>query len=172
MEIKKLKLIGKGLFSKVYQLNEKEVLIKSEDLVKECLALYIGSKLFPKCEIIDRGLYKMKYYPKVTSLKESLKPAQYKLYRELRELSIGYVKNRHDNYYKWREQFETVRNKNVREQLTDALDELINYGSDISFEISPRNVAVDKGNLILLDCFFFQNQAEKIRNSRTTNRYY
>lgn len=171
METKGLKLIGKGMFSKVYQLNEKEVLIKSEDLVKECMALFIESSILPNCERVGEKLYKMKYYPKVTSLKESLKPTQYELYKELRGLSIGYVKNRHDNYYKWREQFQTIKNKKVREQLVYAVDELINYGCDISFEISPRNVAVDKGNLILLDCFFFCSQADKIRTARTKKHY-
>lgn len=29
-----------------------------------------------------------------------------------------------------------------------------NYDHRIGFEISPRNVAIDNGRLVLLDCFF------------------
>ena len=53
--------------------------------------------------------------------------------------------------------------------ITEALELLIsygsNYGSSISFEFAPRNLATDKrGNLILLDALFDRETAEKIRH--------
>jgi len=115
----------------------------------------------------------MEYYPKVKSLKQSLKPAQYALYKELRALSIGYGNKDYDLYFKWREQFETIKNKAVREDLLEVVDHLNNYGTDLSFEISPRNVAVKNGKLILLDCFFIASQAAaKRKNKKNKYQYY
>jgi len=49
--------------------------------------------------------------------------------------------------------------KTAKTALIDAVSALTNYGSDICFEISPRNIAVTKtGNLILLDCFFMRSK--------------
>jgi len=58
MTTKGLKLIGKGLFSKVYQLNNKEVLIHSDDYAKECLANYIESKLLPPIQGLTENFTK------------------------------------------------------------------------------------------------------------------
>jgi hypothetical protein len=47
--------------------------------------------------------------------------------------------------------------------LNEQIDGLMNYGADIRFEISPRNVAVKNGKLILLDCFFFASKLREVR---------
>ena len=53
---------------------------------------------------------------------------------------------------------------NEKEAILEAIDAMCNYGSDVSFEISPRNIAADKdGNLILLDCFFIKSQLSNVR---------
>lgn len=166
METRNLKLIGKGVFSKVYQLNDKEVLIKSADYAKECNALYIESRLVPNIEKIDHETYKMEYFPKVKSLKQSLKPKEYELYNTLRGLNVPlgiHIKDC-DYYSLWRKEFETkIKDKRVREDLLHIVDSLCNYGTDLRFEISPRNVAVKNGKLVLLDCFFFTSQLNEIR---------
>lgn len=44
-----------------------------------------------------------------------------------------------------------------RDHLLAAIDALYNYGDDVCFEISPRNVTAHKGKLILLDCFLMKS---------------
>jgi hypothetical protein len=50
--------------------------------------------------------------------------------------------------------------------MQDAVEACANYGSDVMFEISPRNVAVHNGNLILLDCFFIKSKLREVRDKR------
>jgi hypothetical protein len=157
--MKTLKLIGKGSFSTVYQLTPKKVLIKSVCYSKECLALFITGSMFPKIEKIDYNEYHCEFYPKVKSLKNSLLPSEYEIYKELKNLYssklFSDLKNNYQNLYS---EFKKLKSKKASTQLIGALDELINYGSDVKFEISPRNVAVKNGKLILLDVFFFKSQ--------------
>lgn len=166
-----MELIGKGLFSKVYKINDKQVLIKSECYVKECLANSISNSWFPKLKSVDCDEYLCEYFPKVKSLKDSLNVNHYKLYLELKSLSVGYVKNTYDLYSEWYKQFETVSNKSLKIALIQVLDELSNYGPQIRFEISPRNVAVKNGKLILLDVFFLHDQADKVRELKRSKTY-
>lgn len=165
-----MKLIGKGLFSKVYQLNENQVFIKSECYVKECLSLFTDAKHFPKLERIDYQEYVCEYYPKVKSLKSELCENDYKVYQELRKLDT-HTTNAYDGLDKCRSEFEKITNDSFRESLLEVLDDLSNYGSDIRFEISPRNVAVKDGKLILLDVFFIQSQANEIRKNKKQYAY-
>lgn len=142
-------LIGKGSFSKVYRSGtSRHVTVVSEDLVKECMAMgwFPSSRLFPKIKRISWGVYRMKYYPKVRSPKRQLNPKSYELYRMLRE---AYIK------YNW---YDGIPTKYER-ILNEAVDALRNYADDICFEISPRNIScTPKGNLVLLDCFFFRSK--------------
>jgi O6-methylguanine-DNA--protein-cysteine methyltransferase len=169
-EITYKNVIGKGLFTTAYlQDDKKTVVLKSTDYIKECMSLnwFPESKHLPEIEMIDRFVYKMPLYNKPTSLKNNLKPSQYKIYQELRKLSVGFVKNSYYLMDAWHKEFDKITNKKIRTLLKDCLDSCSNYGSDIQFEISPCNVAIDnKGNLILLDCFFVQSQANEIRNSK------
>lgn len=162
-----LKLIGSGSFTKVYELNSKQVLIHSVDYVKECNAYFGLSDFgFPKIKRLSDNIYLSKKYNKVVSLKNELRPKQYEIYKELRGLSVPYNTKPYDYLNEWRKVFYTVKNSKFRNALLEALDNLSNYGSDISFEISPRNVAVEKGNLILLDCFFLRSQLDKTRKQK------
>lgn len=168
MQTKQLKQIGKGTFSTVYRKTEKTVLIKSIDYVKECLSWewHELSYLLPKIKQIGKSddlkyfFYECKYYEKVSSLKNALSPLEYAFYLELRKIS----KTKHNDYYKLFELFSSLPKQYNRKKkiLLSFLDNLTNYGDDICFEISHRNVAVEKRKLILLDCFFFRNQLNKI----------
>jgi len=172
--MKGLKLIGKGSFTKCY-LNtcEETVTLISCDPIKECMSQgwFPESSLFPKVEHVDvdeksgNDIYTMRYYPKTRSLKNTLKPEQYEIYKQLRKLmeSNTYVYNKYDSYSLWYEKFSELENKELRETMLEALDACNNYGSDVAFEISPRNVAVDNGNLVLLDCFFLKSMLNQIR---------
>lgn len=161
-----MELIGKGLFSKVYKFDKKRVLIKSVCLAKECNSLFVDSIWFPKLEQIGENEYLCEYYPKVTSLKSALKPKHYELYKELRSINV-YCHNERDYYFKLREEFCKVSNKSLRTALIEFLDDFNNYGTDMGFEISPRNVAVKNGRLILLDCFFNRKQLREVRKNGT-----
>lgn len=166
METKGLKLIGKGLFSKVFKLNDKQVLIQSVCNVKECLSMdwHQSTGIFPKIESIDYQEYTCEYYDKVSSIKYSLCPKHYEIYKDLRSLSINRNGNNYDLSYKWIEEFKKVKDKKYREALLDMIECLHNYGSDIDFEISPRNIAIKNGKLILLDVFYFKNHAITIQH--------
>jgi len=163
-----MKLIGKGTFTKCY-LNDdgKTVTLFSSDPIKECMAngWFPRSRLFPKITYDNSNeCYRMEYYPKVTSLKTSLTTAHYTIYKELKEVAdICAPRNPYEWYVFWYERFETlITNKRVKEALLEALDACTNYGHDIGFEVSPGNVAVKKGKLVLLDCFFMREHLIKV----------
>lgn len=163
-----LKLIGKGAFSKCYRLDETTVLIKSCDPVKECMAngWFPEHSLFPVVHSTDEcNVYTMEYYPRVSSLKNSLDADQWEIYKTLRVVAdnIGYVKNPHDRYSVIYKLFEQLP-ESLSEVMLLALDALTNYGSDIGFEISPRNIAAKDGKLVLLDCFFLISALNLVRS--------
>jgi len=152
-----LKLIGKGAFTKCYlKPCGKKVYLESVDPIKEIMALgwFPDSHLFPTVNFDGDG-YEMKYYPKVKSLKNSLKPKHWELYKELRELRVDNPRNKYDLYTLWFKEFGKIKNTSVRRHLRSALESACNTGTDTGFEISPRNVAVSStGGLVLLDCFY------------------
>jgi len=161
-----LKLIGRGSFTKAYQKDADTVLLKSVDPIKECMSLgwFPSSRLFPKIERIDNELYEMKYYKQTLSLKASLCDKHYKIYQTLRALKINNSPNIHDGFEDALKAFRTIKDYKLRIIMIEALEACSNYGSDIGFEISPRNVAATKtGKLILLDCFFMKSKLLETR---------
>ena len=167
-----MKQIGKGAFTTAYLDTDGKVLLKSVDRVKEAMAcgFFPDHRLFPKIEQVDQGehydYYKMKFYKKFKSLKNNLTPRQWRLYKILRGLYIPCNFNPHTMYNILCDVFETqIPNefKAEREALLEALHGLCNYGTDMMFEISPRNVAIEGKKLILLDCFFFKTDLLKRR---------
>lgn len=173
----KMKKIGQGAFSKVYRKSSDTVLIKSIDHVKECMSLgwFPNSRMFPKIEQVgqdDYGEYKFyesKYYPRISSLKNELLPSEWEFYKALRGLDrFSCIAQKGSYLDHWRKQFETLPSKfnHKKQALFDALDALSNYGNDICFEISPRNIAVSGKKLVLLDCFFFHSQLMKATKKR------
>lgn len=163
----KLEVIGKGSFSTVYKKDGNNVLIKSDDYVKEALSFgwHKESKFIPKIKSLNDGYYEMKLYPKCTSPKKQLNNKAYSLYLELRNIfNNTYVNNKYDGFNILYNNFSNLTNKALKDCLLSVLDSLSNYGSDIYFEISPRNISFTKtGNLILLDCFYFKTQLDKKR---------
>jgi hypothetical protein len=165
-----MKKIGNGAFSTVYKKSRSKVLIKSRDNVKECMALgwFPETSLFPRIERVgmsDCGewqFYEEKYYPRVKSLKNTLSAFEWEFYQELRKLHCSFL-HPYELIDKWRKQFESLPNKfhHKKRMLLEAVDGLSNYGCDICFEISPRNVATQGKKLVLLDCFFMKSQLLK-----------
>jgi hypothetical protein len=165
-QTKGLKVIGRGAFTRCYD-NGDTVLLVSSCPVKECMScgFWSDSDLFPAIERIDykdnSQLFKMKKYNKQKSLKQSLLPEEYQKYKMLCDFAkIWYSKtcNIKNQNLRHTEFCKLVQNSELTDELKNALlesaDGLANYTSNIGFEISPRNIAVDNGKLILLDVFF------------------
>jgi hypothetical protein len=153
------KLIGRGAFTRAYLLDSGRVLLKTCCPIKEAMAWgwFPESPLFPEMKFVDVGVYEMEYYPRVPSLKKALKADQYALYQTLRDIFNGargrLPKRDADLYHFWYQEFNALPEE-LAEVMREALDACANFGSEIGFEISPRNVAVKDGNLVLLDVFF------------------
>lgn len=169
-----MKLIGKGSFTRAYLMEDGQtVKLITKDPCKECVAIGMGSDnaLFPKLEQDgwegDNRVYKMKYFPKVSSLKKSLKQEHYELYSYLKKVSHYLCGNAGniDFFIKKIEEILPDKFAEEKEAICDHVEGLRNYGEDICFEISPRNVAVDNGKLILLDCFFKRSTLNELRKS-------
>jgi len=158
----KKKLIGQGAFTKAYLREDGQVLLISRDPIKECMALgfFPDSYMFPQIEIVKRldedyAEYLMDYLPRPSSLKQNLDADQWQIYKDLRALYMnGEIVLRNESLERWHNAFNTLKNEELREIMIEALDATANYGSDIGFEISPRNVTAQDGKLILLDCFY------------------
>ena len=165
--------IGKGAFTTCYRQTNTKVLLKTTDPVKECMAhgWFPSSHLFPKVEYVgskgDKRLYTMNYYHKRSSLKKSLKPSHWKdsqLLRAIMNEFNPFSIDKYSRYSHWYKVFSKIKKRSLREALIGALEALSNYGSDINFEISPRNVAVSPtGGLVLLDCFFMSSALKRVR---------
>ena len=154
------KLIGKGAFSRVYELGDTQVLIHSNDMQKAFISEQ-GQGMFKMPEMgrvwDDEGLpYKEGYawyisprYSKVRAFTKELKLEDVALYRQLRVIySEGYA-----GYFQLKGAFNTAG----LFELVDVVEEICNYidPDHLQFEISPRNIALDaNGDMVLLDCFY------------------
>jgi len=166
------KLIGKGAFTKVWEdkFDASLVIMQSDDYAKEAMALgwFPECTLFPAVERIDYdevSTYSMQRYEVTRSVIPKLDKHNAALYRALRKLTETHRMCTHSAVFK---AFETLPDKfdNERECLLEATDAMANYGSDVCFEISPRNVAAVFGKLVLLDCFFMEDQLEQKREQK------
>lgn len=168
--MKTIKLIGRGAFTRAYLMESGKVLLKSCDPIKECMSLgwFPESPLFPLVERVDIQVYEMEYYPRVSSLKKNLDPDQWEIYKALSNLNVGIPLRRADRYLAVHKAFDTLADEALRDTMKGALDACCNYGTDIGFEISPRNVATKEGKLILLDCFFSVVALEAVRKGELT----
>jgi len=159
-----MKRIGKGSFSAAYlDTDGCTVWIKSVDPIKECMALYFDeSPYFPKVEREDFGLYKMRFYEKVTAPKRALDSDQYASYSYLRDI----MPEIHCGKVDIRAAFEGCPDSAMGEALLYAYDACRLYGDDIKFEISPRNIAAENGKMVFLDVFFQDEILRKVRLKR------
>ena len=172
---KNLTKIGSGLFTDCYRLNDEEVLLVTDDYVKECMSLgwFPDSRYYPKIELIGEQdysdtsrVYKTKGYNKLPrSWRKTLCKEDADFYSELKKI---YRDKDVSSLDKCREAFKTIKDERKKEMLMETVQALSNYGSDCCFEISERNVMIDGDKLILNDCFFIQSQA--IEKKREKNR--
>ena len=188
-----VKQIGKGMFSKAYLTTKGKpyvYVITQEagdgDYSKEILSTlrspYLPSVAYVGC--LDDGscVYRMPYYraplrkkdgahawKQYTALKKCWEDAQTNIRAKL-------ATSRQFIYHGDDVMAEVVGcargNKDVPAGLVKALealmDESVNYGSDYSFEFSPRNLATtDGGHLILLDVVFSMESVARIRAAQS-----
>lgn len=172
------KQIGKGAFTKAFLLESGRVRLHSTDKVKECAALWglSDSRLFPEIELVDDDpqdrfrIYEMEFFEIGSKVKGgtlgALNKNDKRIYRLLRKfysegrfnptLAMGCRLQDYDRFEHLHAVFaELAELEPELACLAEALDSLANYGQGVAFEISPRNIAVKNGQLILLDCFFF-----------------
>lgn len=158
-----MKLIGKGSFTKAYLLPDGQtVKLVTNDPCKECAAMFAPvSPIFPILECDgyegEKRVYRMKYYPKQKSLKKALTARDYRFYKYLRKVAFSSWGCEDPYLSHFKEKLNEIIPTEFAEEILaicEYIDALNNYGDDMKFEISPRNVAVDNGKLILLDCFF------------------
>lgn len=164
------KMIGKGAFTRAYLMSSGRVLLKSCCPIKECMSMgwFPDSPLFPVLLQVDVEVYEMDYYPKQRSLKNALQPEHWQTYKTLKAAydqgCLSLPKNIHDAYQHWYNVFEQYLDGELQETMLEALGACANCGSDIGFEISPRNVAVNSaGELVLLDVFFSHSKLKEVR---------
>ena len=158
-----MKLIGKGAFTKCYQLNSRQVLLKTIDPLKEAIALgFCGnSKLLPKLTRIETSKYASEYaefdyiaplYAKLIAPSKQLIPKHLAYYKTL--CSIEHIQGgRLDKA------INDIKDKYLRETMVSYFNGCANYGYEhLTLEVTRRNLAVTpSGRLILLDIFFLHN---------------
>ena len=164
-----VKRVGSGAFTKAYLMDNGRVLLRSCDPIKEAMAYgwFPKSEYFPEVVMLDDGVYEMQYYPKVRSLKAALAAEQYAVYKSLRAL-FNEHSGRCKDYSAWYKVFEQEATDefgvpdDVVQLILEALNACSNFGRSVNFEISPRNVAVQDGQLVLLDCFYLQSTLDEV----------
>lgn len=167
-----MKLIGRGHWSRVYlQDCGTKVLIKSKDPIKECMAYgwFPESRLFPELTCIDKGMYEGKFYSKQPlSALNKADALIYKMLRKVFSVGLPYGTKAADRLCAW----QRVINDSdlqpwIKADLCAALDACGNWSTNVMFEISPRNIAVDNGQLVLLDCFFLPDYQKGCKHDAT-----
>ncbi|AWD92359.1 hypothetical protein HOT15_gp02 [Dickeya phage Dagda] len=173
-----LKRIGKGAFTTAY-LNEatQRVTLHSCDPYKEAMAWgwFPESPLFPAVEYVELGVYEMDYMPATRGLKSALQPDQWDLYQSLRAAANEWRANMARNNWRHSDSFSLLHTAlsesaafglfpEAVQTIKEAVDACANFGSDVGFEISPRNVRANSaGQLVLMDVFFSLNKLIEVR---------
>ena len=177
LTLSKTNILGKGEFSTVYDLGS-EVGIISRDPIKGAYSDNHEISLFPELEYIEAvdhifRAYKMEKMEKVTAPKKQLSAPDYKIYKTLRDLMqdcAGQLpRNIFDLYSFWYKKFNTIQDENLRDIMLEMIDHLADYTECMSFEISPRNIAIKNGKLVLLDVFFCVRELRKGRGINNHN---
>jgi hypothetical protein len=163
------KLIGKGVFSNVYDNEDGTVLIKTDDYSKECYALFCQNKHIPKTEIIAYNLYRQPKYKKIKSV------STIKSWKALRKIQKDYAapykhSYKHYDYEGLISSIEKYKNEleaGIYEALIALVEAYCNYTENIGFDVAKRNLALDnENNLILLDLVFDLKTLGKIRKKQ------
>lgn len=167
---KKLKPVGKGWFSKVYEhpTDPQSVIIHSNDLMKDCLNMYNNcykkSIHVPRIEHLtendDLGftVYVSQRYNKLTKRDYPKAYTDFKKIVEVFDIFGGSVRKSLDK----NNNFETLENHENSTLLYDFVElaELsLNYSEHVKLDLKKSNFMVDdSGNLIFNDIFHLPKQ--------------
>lgn len=176
------KLIGKGAFTKCYDNNDNTVTLISNCPFKELLShnWLPNSSRLPKCKRLDysvdrkgNSVYIMPKYEKVTAPKTQLSSSDYKLYKGLKALADTFqikavnLKNPYNRLDTFRDCVkESHLHYSYKNLLIECAEGLANFTTKTGFEVSPRNLAINKGKLILLDLFYSVEQLNNVRSNK------
>lgn len=177
----KKKLFAKGLFTKAYLTEAGRVLLHTIDPIKNAIGeqLFLPThRMIPQAEKIDSFfngvndvfVLDMEYMPRPSSIKQNVSARQWRFYNLLRDVATkivyGFYPTDYDRTAAIYKQFEGLpyEFRSEREILIETLDGIKNYVDNVGFEISPRNVTVKGGKLVLLDCFFDPKTLRDTRN--------
>lgn len=142
----------------------------------------IADGLFPKSQLLPKFNYhnydnhdflEAEFYPKVRSLKNNLDPDQWKKYQILRKLymSTSIRDIPIDNLSEfWENKFKELEDIELRDLMVGCMQVCSQYIDTVCFEISPRNVAVKDGKLILLDVLYDTNLLNELKEKSKAKR--
>ncbi len=156
--------LGSGAFTRAFRHEDGDVILYSACNAKECMSLgwFPTHRLIPELRRVGTQTYCMRYLHKLPN-KADLKPQAAEDLRVLRAVEREWCEypcpvNRVSILEVLRECI-TKRGEHLTELLLECVDAMTSYTSQVGFECPRRNLRVDDdGNLIMLDCFFDQNQ--------------
>lgn len=161
--MEQLKLIGRGLFSRVYDAGD-EVIVLSNDMAKEVYALlrvderyqqaprvrfYDGRRELPEPEDGFRWYIMPKYKKLPRAWTKALNPEDLETFRKLRGLPM----RDRCGYYRIFDALISLGLDDLADMASDVCNGI--YPEDLLLEVSPRNVLLDdEGRAIWADLFF------------------
>ena len=172
-QVKGLPIIGRGAFTKCYELNPNDVLLLSCDPVKECNALgwMPDSDRLVSLERVDYdGIFTLYKAPKLPKFKVSdLSLSEYALYKQLKKFysSLSWPQNDYNRLPYFSDQLNASElPEEVKELLIDCAEACMNFGQKFGFEFSPRNLSTKDGKLVFLDCFYLLDTLQSVRTGK------
>ncbi len=171
--VKDLPIIGRGAFTKCYELNPHEVMLLSCDPIKECNALgwMPDSDRLVNLERVDYDgiftLYKALKLPKFKVGDLSL--PEYALFKQLKKFyhSLSWPTNDYPRLPYFIDKLNASElPEEIKELLGDCAESCMNYGQKFGFEFSPRNLSTQNGNLVFLDCFYLLDTLQSVRTGK------
>ena len=162
-------LIGRGKFTRAYRLPNGRVELHSTDVCKEALCEWVGDEfdLLPHLTLKETNygtrIYETEYLERVSSPKKQLNTHDYDLYKQLVAVQTAFRSSRmtpcwndYDNYSTLYNLFSSISSTFPAETgaVLAWLDACANYSVRVMFEISPRNIKLRGGRLVLADVFF------------------
>jgi hypothetical protein len=172
-QVKGLPIIGRGAFTKCFELNANEVLLLSCDPVKECNAAGWMPKTdrLINLERIDYdGVFALYKAPKMPKFKVGdLSLPEYALFKQVKKFcnSLQWPTNDYPRLYYFRDKLkESELPDDIKELLVDCGEACMNYGPKLGFEFSPRNLSTKGGKIVFLDCFYLWDILQSVRTGR------
>lgn len=172
-QVKGLPIIGRGAFTKCFELNASEVLLLSCDPIKECNSagwMPESDRLITLERIDYDGIFALYKAPKMPKFKVGdLSLPEYALFKQLKSFcnSLQWPTNDYQRLYYFNDKLEeSDLPKDIKELLVDCGEACMNYGPKLGFEFSPRNLSTKEGKIVFLDCFYLLDTLQSVRTGK------